>query len=97
MPIYEYQCKNCKHQLEAFQKISEMPLTDCPSCHQPTLQKLVSAAGFQLKGSGWYATDYRSNKTNNEEGGSSSTSASGTTTETKPKGSSSSNDQSAGS
>lgn len=59
MPIYEYQCKACAHQVEALQKMTDEPLTECPSCHQPTLAKLVSAAGFQLKGSGWYATDYR--------------------------------------
>ncbi|OGT42009.1 MAG: hypothetical protein A3F42_04405 [Gammaproteobacteria bacterium RIFCSPHIGHO2_12_FULL_37_34] len=59
MPIYEYQCQACGHQLEAFQKVSEAALTECPKCHQTTLNKLVSAAGFQLKGSGWYATDYR--------------------------------------
>lgn len=59
MPIYEYQCSACGHQLEAFQNMSEAPLTDCPHCHQPNLQKLVSAAGFQLKGTGWYATDFR--------------------------------------
>ena len=60
MPIYEYQCKACGHQMEAFQKISDQPLTECPSCHQEVLDKLVSAAGFQLKGTGWYATDYKS-------------------------------------
>lgn len=59
MPIYEYQCTACGHSLEAFQKMSEEPLTDCPECHKATLQKLVSAAGFQLKGTGWYATDFR--------------------------------------
>lgn len=62
MPIYEYQCTKCNHQLDAFQKISEPPLIECPNCHQPTLNKLVSAAGFQLKGGGWYVTDYRQNK-----------------------------------
>jgi putative FmdB family regulatory protein len=61
MPIYEYECTACGHQLEALQKMSEDPLKDCPKCNQPTLNKLVSAAGFQLKGSGWYVTDY-SNK-----------------------------------
>lgn len=61
MPIYEYQCTACGHQLEALQKMSEDPLKDCPKCTQPALSKLVSAAGFQLKGSGWYVTDY-SNK-----------------------------------
>lgn len=59
MPIYEYQCRSCGHQMEAFQKVSEAALTECPECHQGTLNKLISAAGFQLKGSGWYMTDYR--------------------------------------
>ena len=59
MPTYEYQCQACGHQLEAFQKITEAPLTDCPTCHQPSLSKLVSASNFQLKGTGWYATDFR--------------------------------------
>lgn len=58
MPIYEYQCSRCGHQLESMQKMSEPPLKDCPVCHEPALNKLVSAAGFQLKGSGWYVTDY---------------------------------------
>jgi len=58
MPTYEYQCTACGHQLEAFQKMSDAPLTDCPECQKPALTKLVSAAGFQLKGSGWYVTDY---------------------------------------
>lgn len=59
MPIYEYQCTSCGHQLEALQKNSEAPLTDCPICKKADLQKLVSAAGFQLKGTGWYATDFK--------------------------------------
>jgi putative FmdB family regulatory protein len=59
MPIYEYRCSQCGHELEAMQKISEAALTRCPSCSAETLVKLVSAAGFQLKGSGWYATDFR--------------------------------------
>ncbi|HEX4045849.1 MAG TPA: zinc ribbon domain-containing protein [Gammaproteobacteria bacterium] len=58
MPIYEYQCEACGHQFDALQKASEAPLTECPHCHKAALVKLVSAAGFQLKGSGWYATDY---------------------------------------
>lgn len=61
MPIYEYQCCSCGHRMEAFQKVSEKPLKECPACHQNELQKLISAAGFQLKGGGWYVTDY-SNK-----------------------------------
>jgi putative FmdB family regulatory protein len=59
MPIYEYRCGNCGHELEALQKISDPALTACPGCHQDALVKLVSAAGFHLKGSGWYATDFR--------------------------------------
>lgn len=58
MPIYEYQCRICGHQLEAFQSMSEKALTTCPACHAESLNKLISAAGFQLKGSGWYKTDY---------------------------------------
>ncbi len=59
MPIYEYRCTACGHQLEVIQKISDAALSDCPSCQQPGLKKLISAAGFQLKGSGWYATDFK--------------------------------------
>ena len=59
MPIYEYRCLECNHQDEHLQKVSEPPLTVCPSCGKPSYKKLLSAAGFQLKGSGWYATDFR--------------------------------------
>ena len=59
MPIYEYQCEACGHRLEALQKISEEPLSECPECGRPSLQKLISAAGFRLKGGGWYATDFK--------------------------------------
>jgi putative FmdB family regulatory protein len=59
MPIYEYRCEGCSHELEALQKFSDATLTDCPSCGKPLLRKLVSAAGFQLKGTGWYATDFK--------------------------------------
>lgn len=59
MPIYEYQCEECKHRLEAMQKINDAPLTECPVCGMPGLRKLVSAAAFHLKGSGWYATDFK--------------------------------------
>ena len=65
MPIYEYRCEECGHQLDALQKIADAPLTDCPECHQSTLRKLVSAVGFRLKGGGWYETDFKdSNKKN---------------------------------
>lgn len=59
MPIYEYRCAECGFQEEHLQKVSEPPLTVCPSCGKPKFVKLVSAAGFQLKGSGWYATDFK--------------------------------------
>lgn len=59
MPIYEYRCSSCGFQKEHLQKMSAEPLTNCPSCNQATYIKLVSAAGFQLKGSGWYATDFK--------------------------------------
>ena len=59
MPIYEYRCSSCGHELEALQKFSDAPLVACPSCSAMALVKKVSAAGFQLKGSGWYATDFK--------------------------------------
>jgi putative FmdB family regulatory protein len=59
MPIYEYRCSACGHELEVLQKLSEAPLSGCPECGKSALTKLVSAAGFQLKGSGWYATDFK--------------------------------------
>jgi putative FmdB family regulatory protein len=59
MPIYEYRCGECGHQEDHLQKISEKPLTKCPACGKKAYKKLLSAAGFQLKGSGWYATDFK--------------------------------------
>lgn len=59
MPIYEYQCSACGHRVEVIQKMSDSPLETCESCKQPALRKLVSAAGFRLKGTGWYVTDFR--------------------------------------
>jgi len=59
MPIYGYRCAECGEEHEALQKVSEPPLTICPACGKPALQKQLSAAGFQLKGSGWYATDFK--------------------------------------
>ena len=70
MPIYEYQCTACGHKMEAIQSHTDKPLKSCPVCNKKRLQKLVSAAGFQLKGGGWYATDYNNkqqNKTKKEE------------------------------
>lgn len=62
MPIYEYKCDKCGHQLETIQKFSDPPLLECPACGEHALSKLISAAGFQLKGTGWYVTDFRDNK-----------------------------------
>jgi len=59
MPIYEYQCRSCQHRLEKLQKLSDEPLTLCPECGREELTKLVSAAGFRLKGGGWYETDFK--------------------------------------
>src|SRR5262245_2518575 len=59
MPIYEYRCEACGFQKEFMQRMSDAPLTDCPKCNKRALTKLVSAAGFQLKGTGWYATDFK--------------------------------------
>ncbi len=70
MPIYEYRCEACGEHLEKLQKISEAPLKECPACAQPALKRLVSAAGFRLKGSGWYETDFKSgNKKNLADSG----------------------------
>ena len=65
MPIYEYQCEACGHYLETLQKISDPPLTDCHKCGKPALKKLVSAAGFRLKGGGWYETDFKTGNKKN--------------------------------
>jgi putative FmdB family regulatory protein len=62
MPFYEYECQSCKFYTEVMQKISDPPLVKCPSCGKRTMQKLVSAPVFRLKGSGWYETDFKSDK-----------------------------------
>jgi len=58
MPVYEYECRRCKHRFELIQKLSDPPLSKCPKCKKGEVQKLLSAAGLQFKGSGWYVTDY---------------------------------------
>ena len=63
MPIYEYRCASCGHQQEFLQKVSAAPLTVCTECGKDTFEKMVTAAGFQLKGSGWYATDFKNKGT----------------------------------
>ena len=59
MPIYAYKCAECGHQMDVIRKVSDPPLTECPSCGKSALVKQVTAAGFQLKGAGWYVTDFR--------------------------------------
>lgn len=76
MPIYEYRCDVCGHQEEFLQKVSEPPIAKCPACGKKKFRKLLSAAGFQLKGSGWYATDFKG-------GGKSATAKSGAKTDAK--------------
>jgi len=92
VPIYEYQCDNCEHKMEAIHKISAAPLKLCPECKQETLRKLVSAAAFKLAGTGWYETDFKDKKpkvkeksesTNDKDSG--KTDKSETTKETKNK------------
>ncbi len=62
MPIYEYRCGSCSHELEALQKISDSPLRKCPECGRLTLRRLISAPVFRLKGGGWYETDFKGDK-----------------------------------
>jgi len=92
MPIYEYVCDTCSHQMEVIQKLSEDPLVKCPECDADSLRKKISAAGFRLKGGGWYETDFKSgNKKNvaggdsggDSGGGSSESSSSSSSTESK--------------
>ncbi len=77
MPIYEYQCGACEHHFEKLQKMSDEPLVDCPECSKPELKKLVSAAGFQLKGNGWYATDFKNKGATKSESSSTTAPAGG--------------------
>jgi len=88
MPIYEYRCSSCGHELEALQKFSDAPLVACPACSKDALVKLMSAAGFQLKGSGWYATDFKgsgSKPAAKSEGGDGKPAAAKTETKTEAK------------
>lgn len=78
MPIYEYRCHSCGHELEKLQRLSDETLRDCPACGQPELRRLISAAGFRLKGAGWYETDFKKDGRKNlhesgEKAGSAST------------------------
>lgn len=94
MPIYEYQCDSCQHEMEAIQRMRDAPLTECPECGRPTLRRKISAAGFRLKGGGWYETDFKSANQRNlagdkkpgdkKAGESKSAGASESKTKTKP-------------
>ncbi|MBY0577461.1 MAG: zinc ribbon domain-containing protein [Burkholderiales bacterium] len=77
MPIYEYKCASCGFTKDCIQKLNDAPLTVCPECGRETFSKQLSAPGFQLKGSGWYATDFK--------GGSSKPAANGVDAKTEPK------------
>jgi putative FmdB family regulatory protein len=86
VPIYEYQCESCGHALEILQKLSDAPAVDCPACAKPTLKKQISAAGFRLKGGGWYETDFKSGSKKNiagDTGSSGSAAAPSATSDTK--------------
>ena len=89
MPIYEYQCDACGHEMEKLQKLSDPAITQCPQCNESTLKKLISAAGFRLKGTGWYETDFKNKKQKKEESDkpkeAKTPEKSGTKTETKSK------------
>lgn len=76
MPIYAYRCSACGHAQDVLQKMSDPVLTDCPECGQSTYAKQVTAAGFQLKGSGWYVTDFRNNGSSGKPAATSSDGAS---------------------
>ena len=83
MPIYEYRCENCGHELEALQKISDDPLKLCPVCDDESLKKRVSAAAFRLKGGGWYETDFKSGNKKNLAAGEKSSSSSESKSDSK--------------
>lgn len=83
MPIYEYRCSACGHQEDFLQKVSDPVLSQCPACGKSTFEKQLSAAGFQLKGSGWYATDFKSKKPAEKKTEAKSETKTDTKTETK--------------
>ena len=85
MPIYEYRCEACGHADEHLQKVSEKPLTVCPACGKAKYRKQLSAAGFQLKGTGWYATDFKGSAKKKTETKSDSKTDSKTETKTESK------------
>ena len=92
MPIYEYECRKCGETHEILQKMSEGPKRKCPSCGAMSLKKLVSAAAFQLKGTGWYVTDFRDKGKKKEKKGDSKESSSSDKSESKSESKSDSKD-----
>jgi len=85
MPIYEYECKACGHTFEAFQKMVDDPLKDCPECKKAALKKLISASAFRLKGDGWYETDFKTGDKKNIASKSESKSGTASKSEAKAK------------
>jgi putative FmdB family regulatory protein len=84
MPIYEYRCESCGHEIEVLQKMSDAPLVECPQCGESTLKKVLSAAAFRLKGGGWYETDFkRDNRKNVHDSGKSESQPASTKSEGK--------------
>jgi len=79
MPIYAYRCESCGHAKDVLQKMSDAPLTQCPACGEAAFKKQLTAAGFQLKGSGWYATDFRGGPTPGAASATASTAAAAST------------------
>ncbi|MGH8832578.1 MAG: FmdB family zinc ribbon protein [Polaromonas sp.] len=77
MPIYAYKCESCGYAKDVLRKISDAPLTDCPQCEAASFKKQVTAAGFQLKGSGWYVTDFRGGNSGVQAAKSANTEAAG--------------------
>ena len=90
MPIYAYRCESCGFDKDVLQKISDAPLTQCPSCGADAFRKQVTAAGFQLKGSGWYVTDFRGGSNGNGNGNGASAAATGAKDKASGEGSASS-------
>lgn len=83
MPIYAYKCSSCGHEQDVLQKVSAAPLTSCPQCHAETFSKQLTAAGFQLKGSGWYQTDFKNGSGSKKSPDSTGADSSGSKTEKK--------------
>jgi len=69
MPIYAYRCGDCGFEKDVLQKFSDAPLSECPQCHKPAFARMVTAPNFQLKGTGWYVTDFRGGKDGAKGGG----------------------------